>query len=125
MFHQALRLGLPALEQRTRGKDVFCSASFCACTNASGSDRRGVGEGNNNQRGTMPHQLQASAAEHAQQQQNMPLVTWEPGVTADVAPDLFRAAPFVYVCDRLYNMSGQPGGFEIEERVPGRCYCKV
>jgi hypothetical protein len=123
MFHPALRVGLLALELRTRGKEVFCSASLCACTGASGAERRGVGEGN--QRGAIPLQVQASAAEQAQQQQNMPLVTWEPGVTADVAPDLFRAAPFVYVCDRLYNLSGQPGGFEIEERVPSRCYCKV
>jgi hypothetical protein len=120
MFHHALREGLPPPELRTRSmKEVFCSASFCACGGAPLDRRTADGA----QRGT-PVQSQA-VARPAAEQQVMPLVTWEPGVTADVAPDLLRAAPFVYVCDRLYNLSGQPGGFEVEERVLGRCYCKV
>ena len=115
MFHPALRPGLPPLEQRT--KDVFCRVSACTCSaSAAAAAVLQQHAGKAGSGGDAPPALQ---------QLNMPLVTWEPGVTADVAPDLLRAAPFVYVCDRLYNMSGEPGGFEVEERLPGRCHCKV
>lgn len=128
MFHAAQRVGLPPLELRTRAnKEVFCSASYCACTGASGTDRR-IGDASHRSSAAPLQQLAQSTARAGaavEQQQIMPLVTWEPGVTADVAPDLLRAAPFVYVCDRLYNLNGQPGGFDIEERIAGRCHCKA
>lgn len=113
MFHVALRAGLPPPELRTRSsRELFCLASACACGGAAAADRRA----DVRQQGHPATKGQAK---------RWPLFAWEAGVTADVAPDVLRAAPFVYVCARLYNLTGETNGFLVEERLAGKCHCKA